>query len=119
MAIGEKIPHGFGIIENTGIDFVVDKILKICQEAEISAVIIGLPEEKNQDSEHLIKEIKNIGSQIKEKSKMTVIYEPEQYSSVEAERILKEHGQYDRSKKEKVDEMAAVLLLEQYLNQPI
>ena len=115
LAAGEKIPHGFGVIDNLGEYDVAKKLILICKETEAREVVLGLPENRDKQSQHNIGKIKNIGTSL-EKAGLKVNYEPEEFTSVEAERILKGKGRYDRNHKEKVDEMAAVLLLEQYLN---
>jgi putative Holliday junction resolvase len=117
LALGEVIPKGAGVIDGTKSRQVVfDQIAKICLDNEVTKIIIGLPFLGSGDEGSLVKETREFGQSLSKELFIPVDYEEEQYTSSEAERILSENNvKYDR-KEGKVDEMAAVLILEQYLN---
>lgn len=116
LALGEQYPKPFLVLENNSLDDTVIKISKICIENQVTKIIIGMPENRGHDSEYLISMIKKFASEISNKTDLKIIYEPEAYTSSEAESILKDHKKYDRDNKGAVDAMAATLLLEQYIN---
>ena len=117
LALGEVIPKGMGIIDGTkSRQYIVDEIAKICHENNVEKIIIGLPFLGSGDEGFLAADAKSFATDLISKVDLPVIFEEEQYTSSEAERILTEGGvKYDR-KDGKVDEMAAVLILEQYIN---
>lgn len=117
LALGEAIPRGIGFIDGTKPRLtIIDEISKICKENEVLKIIIGLPFLGSGDEGFLAAEARQFGSELADKTALPVLFEEEQYTSSEAERILSEGGvKYDR-KDGKVDEMAAILILEQYIN---
>jgi len=117
LALGEAIPRGIGFVDGTkSRHLILDEIAKICKEEEVSKIIIGLPFLGSGDEGFLATEARQFGVELTGKTMLPVLFEEEQYTSSEAERILSEGGvKYDR-KDGKVDEMAAILILEQYIN---
>ncbi len=116
LALGEQYPKPFLVLENNSLDDTVIKISKICIKNQVTKIIIGMPENRGHGSESLISMIKKFASEISNKTGLEIIYEPEAYTSTEAEEFLKDHKKYDRDNKGAVDAMAATLLLEQYIN---
>lgn len=116
LALGQKVPKPFLTIENLDQDKVIEQIKDICDQNEVKKIIIGLPEEIDQNSVDLKAEIKKFGANVKKLTGGEVIFEPEAYTSVEAEERLKQSNQYDRMDRGRVDRESAVLLLEQYIN---
>lgn len=116
LALGEKYPKPFLVLENNSLDETVIQISKICLENQVKKIVIGMPENRGQDSEDLISMIKKFAADLSSKTDLEIDYEPEAYTSAEAENVLKNHNKYDRNNKGAVDAMAATLLLEQYIN---
>lgn len=116
LALGQKLPKPLLTIENLNQNEVIGQIKNICDQNEVEKIIIGLPEEIDQNSADLKAEIKEFGAKVEKLTAKEVIFEPEAYTSVEAEERLKKSKHYDRMDKGKVDRESAVLLLEQYIN---
>jgi len=117
LAIGAVLPRGFGVLKvNNSSDEVLEAVSRICQENEVTDVVIGIPLRSQGEEGTIAGEIREFGSKVGKATNLPVHYEPEQFTSVEAERVLKsERGQI--KDKSKIDETAAVLLLEQFINQ--
>ena len=62
-------------------------------------------------------DIRRFAINIKSNLNIETEFEEESFTSSEAESILKDQGASIKESKSKVDELAAVLILEQYLNQ--
>lgn len=116
LALGISIPKPLLTIENSDQNKVIEQIKEICDQNEVEKIIIGLPEEIDQNSIDLKAEIREFGAKIEKLTTKEVIFEPEAYTSVEAEERLKESKKYDRNDKGVVDRESASLLLEQYIN---
>lgn len=116
LALGQKIPKPFLTIENSEQNKIIDQIKNICDTNEVERIVIGLPEEIDQNSVNLKAEIKLFGLKVEKITTKEVIFEPEAYTSVEAEERLRQSNQYDRMDKGRIDQESAVLLLEQYIN---
>lgn len=116
LATGEIIPKPYCVIENKGEpEDIASQISKISIEEKIEKVIIGLPQYDNGSESALANQIKGLGRLIADKTGVPVVYEIENFTSSEAERILKLRGVDFRRDKGKVDELAATLLLEQFI----
>lgn len=117
LALGEAIPRGIGFVDGTRpLESIIDEISETCKKNEVLKIVIGLPFLGSGDEGSLAVKAREFGNELSKKTNLPVIFEEEQYTSAEAERILTEGGvKYDR-KDGKVDEMAAILILEQYLN---
>lgn len=121
LAIGSKFPRGIGIL-NADRDrhLVLDDIADICHEEEIEKIIIGFPERHQGEAGTLANEIKHFSQAIHNKTNLPIIFEPEAFTSTEAEEFLKkyikEKGHVSARRDGKVDELAAILILEQYIN---
>lgn len=117
LAFGSIIPVGIGIIDATkSKSEIAREIKEICLEREVEKIVIGLPTLTSGDEGNLAKEVKEFASMLESELGLEVILEPEGFTSVEAEEILREQGKYYDKKSGKLDELAAVLILEQYIN---
>lgn len=114
MALGEVQPRGLGTLD-LGQDPVAltAKIAEICRKNDVSAIILGLPLRSRGEEGTLAPEIRRFAERLSRATGLPVLFEEEQFTSTEAEGYLKERG--EKFGKEKIDEIAAVLLLEQYL----
>jgi putative holliday junction resolvase len=86
----------------------IDEILEIIKKENISAVVIG--ESKNYFGEpnKIMGEIKKFKKELEEEAKLSVIFEPEFMTSVQAEKIT--------GKNEMVDASAAAIILQSFLD---
>lgn len=117
LALGEMLPYGAGMLEiSLGREVIFDKILKICQENEVEKIIIGIPKLASGDDGFLGIKIREFGQRLSEHTDLPVEYEEETLTSSEAERIFEDSGVKFDKESGKIDEMAAILILEQYLN---
>ena len=117
MAIGSRFPKGIGTINNPD-SFVIlgEQVKNICQEYEVEKIIIGYPVPSSGEVGELGNEIINLKNCLEEVTKLEVLLEQEAYTSVEAETELKERGINIRQNKGSVDELAAIKILEQYID---
>lgn len=117
LALGEKYPKPFLILENFGTENNAQAIKEICNRHEVKKIIIGMPEDRGADSQELIVQIHQLADDLSFNTSAEVLFEPEAYTSVEAEKYLKDHKKYDRNNKGMVDAISATILLEQYINE--
>ena len=117
LALGQLIPKGAGVLDGTkNIDDTILAIKEICKENEVSNIAIGLPRKPSGDLGEIAENIKMFAGKLEKSVGLPVHFEEEQLTSVEAEELIRESGKrYDR-KSGKTDEIAAILILEQYIN---
>lgn len=115
LALGEILPKGAGVLKADSPD-VFFEIKKICQENEVEKIVIGLPTFPSGDEGGLAGEVKAFADKLSKELNIETILEPEGFTSTEAEQILRNNNEKYDCKSGKIDEMAAVLILEQYIN---
>lgn len=114
LALGQMIPKGAGVIENKGsLSEIASLISEKIKEHQVSGIVIGIPIRSGGEEGELGEEIRELSDLIKKDTGFPVYLEEEQFTSSEASAIL--HDKKD-IKKGDIDEMAAVLILEQFLN---
>ena len=112
------IATGYKTINHRGKDMteIVDEIILIIKEKEISKIILGMPKRtdskigEKEEQTHLFAEI------LKDKSGLTPIFLDERYTTVIAHQYMNKLGTKPDKKKEIVDQIAAEILLQNYLD---
>ena len=99
-------------------DILLTELLKIIQEENIDAVVLGLP--KNMDNTLGFAAQRSLRfKDMLESKNIKVFLEDERLTTVEAINILKNNGVKNINKKGKTDMLSAVLILESYLKRSI
>ena len=88
---------------------------KLVSEERITQFVLGLPLHLSGDLSEKAKEVLQFGLFLTNITGIPVDYMDERYTSVEAERLLREAGLTDKKRKERRDKLAAQILLAAYL----
>lgn len=94
----------------------VQNLKELCAERSVSLVVIGLPLSANGSEGPGCARARRIAEAL-EADGVTVKLQDERWSSRDAEEILRETGKHRRSSREKVDAIAASLILSEYLRE--
>lgn len=114
LALGQVIPKGAGIIDGTlPQEVILNQIKSVCENNDVLGIVIGLPVRSQGEGGTLAGEIMQFGESVSEICRLPVYFEEEQFTSAEAERRL--GNKRDVRESGLLDEMAAVLILEQFL----
>lgn len=117
LAIGSQYPRGIGTLQISGsFDNAIEKIAVICKDNEVEKVIIGAPVKLSGQPGEITGEINLFARSLTKKTGLPVIFEEEGYTSTQAEEELRARGVEYHSDPGKIDELAAILILEQYIN---
>ncbi|TFD92369.1 MULTISPECIES: Holliday junction resolvase RuvX [Jeotgalibacillus] len=96
--------------------FGLKRIKELVQEHEISKIVIGLPKNMNNTLGPRAEASQKYGDMLKSRLDVDIIFWDERLSTMAAERVLLE-ADVSRSKRKKViDKMAAVMILQGYLD---
>ena len=93
------LPNGADLIE---------KIMEIIRKENIKSVVMGESKDFKGEANKIMVEIDKFKKEFESKSKLTVIFEPEFLTSVQAEQI--------QGKNEMQDASAAAIILQSYLD---
>lgn len=109
-----SIPSKGGSILSDSIEKLLELILKTVDEHQGSLIVIGIPFTLAGENSVQTKKVKELIVKLKEKTNLPVEEFDERLTSIEAKRIVKDIGGSTKNK-EKVNEIAARLILEGYL----
>lgn len=104
-------------IDETKFNFGMKAIKKLVREYDVDGFVLGLPKNMDGTSGASVARSKAYGERLEKKFGLPVHYSDERLTTKQADRILvQEAGVHDRVKrKEIIDQMAAVLILQNYL----
>ena len=95
---------------------VVENICNWIKERSVERVIVGLPLNLRGEKGHLALEVERFVAKLKRHVSVPVILWDERLTSVQSKRILHALHQKPSQKKERIDLIASVLLLQNYLD---
>jgi len=113
LAIGSEIPYELAILDNN--EDVYEKIVKLCQQEKIERIVIGMPIMDSGEEGNFGDRIEKFARKLKEVAKRPIYFEPENLTTQTALELLKEEGASPEEIEQKVDQLAARLILEQYI----
>ena len=96
-------------------NILIDKIKEIMKETKIDIVVIGYPKHLNGDKSEIAEKIDNVIPLI-ENLGIEVEKIDERFTTVMAHRTMKDMGIKQKDKKTHADRLAAMYILEDYLN---
>lgn len=92
------------------------EISKICSENDVSTIVIGLPKHMNGDEGVSAAGARKLGAAVADATSLPVDYIDERLTTVAADRVLTECEVKGPGKKDKVDSVAAAIILQNYLD---
>lgn len=106
----------FTVIFNTGFENVLKELKNIVKSQNVNKIIVGLPLNlKGEDTKKTI-EVREFTEKLQASIEVDIEFQDERYTSVDAEQSLKESGHSIMESRQKVDAVAASLILRSYLN---
>ncbi|MBQ9767063.1 MAG: Holliday junction resolvase RuvX [Lachnospiraceae bacterium] len=92
------------------------RIEELVQEYEVERIVVGLPKHLNNSIGERAKKAEEFAEALKRRTGLPVELQDERLTTVEAHRILDAGGAGLEKKKAVVDKLAAVLILQNYLD---
>jgi putative Holliday junction resolvase len=93
-----------------------EQVARLCQDEAVDRVVIGLPMNEDGSRSAQAEWVELEAEKIKEAVKLPIYFEDEVLTTVEARRQMTEAGLQPQEIDQRVDEQAAQLILQQYLN---
>ncbi|MBQ8980833.1 MAG: Holliday junction resolvase RuvX [Eubacterium sp.] len=106
----------YTVITETYLPKLVDKITEIVNNEKPSKIVIGLPRNMDGSYGYRCDECKALGDALYEKCDITVEYQDERLTTVMAHNVLSDNNVHGKKRKENVDAVSAVLILQSYLD---
>lgn len=97
--------------------FGFDRLEELINQYKVDKIVVGLPKNMNNTIGPRAEASLEYGKQLEELFHLPVEYQDERLTTVQAERMLIEQANTSRSKRKKViDKLAAVMILQNYLD---
>ncbi|MGR3765141.1 Holliday junction resolvase RuvX [Rossellomorea sp. NS-SX7] len=97
-------------------EFRIDRMKELAEEYEVETIIVGLPKNMNNSIGPRGEASKAYGDLIQRELSIPVKYWDERLSTMAAERVLLEADVSRKKRKKVIDKMAAVMILQGYLD---
>lgn len=94
----------------------VDEIIKIAEENKVCTIVIGLPRNMDGSFGYRCDECKSLGDALLERLSVKIEYEDERLTTVMAHNILSDNNVRGKKRKNTVDAVSAVMILQSYLD---
>ena len=108
--------QGLTTLKRNELEKDIDNLLKILQENEVSLIIIGFPKNMNGSLGPAAKKVKEFAEALYDASSIPFKYWDERLSTVSAQRVLLDADLSRRKRKKVIDKLAAVVILQNYLD---
>ena len=102
--------------EESKVRRILARIVKEVRECEIEAIVLGYPKNMNNSQGERVRKTEEFQESLKMRTGLEVILWDERLTTVAAERVLMECGVRRENRKEKVDQIAAAMILQGYLD---
>lgn len=94
---------------------VIPELIEIIKSNEITEIALGLPKNMNSSEGFAAERSKSFNNLLKKQIDVPITFIDERLSSVEAHNILMNLGKNNQKRKKVVDEIAATIILENFL----
>jgi putative holliday junction resolvase len=108
--------QGLPTLERTTVREDVARLVELTSDRSVSLFLIGEPLHMSGDKSRQAQYIRDFGERLTEKTGIPVQFWDERLTTVQAQRVLKESGISIEKRARAVDRLAAVILLESYLD---
>ena len=94
----------------------VAAVLDLARENRVQEIVVGLPLSLSGEMGPQAREVTGFAKSLSARAEVPVTTLDERYSTVEAERLLREAGQQPSRNRSEVDAMAAAIILQSFLD---
>lgn len=104
------------VIEQSYQPKLVDRIVQIVEENKIGKIVIGLPRNMDGSYGYRCDECRSLGDAIAQKIDVDIFYEDERLTTVMAHNVLSDNNVRGKKRKQTVDAVSAVMILQSFLD---
>lgn len=97
-------------------DSAINYTIELCNKEKVNTVVLGIPKHMNGDMGIRAEISKDFKAKIEEKTNIKVILKDERLTTIIADKAMLKGDLSRKKRKEKKDEMAAVIILQGYLD---
>lgn len=116
--MGQSLATPLKQLQRQGAFHEMRQIQKLAVEYGVRGLVVGLPVHMSGDEGEKAKEAREYGTRLSRELSLPVTYWDERYTSVIAEARLMQSSLSPKKQKERVDKVAATILLQNFLDAP-
>ena len=106
----------YTVINESYMPKLVDKIIDIIKAEKPEKIIIGLPRNMDGSYGYRCNECKALGAALEARVELPVCYQDERLTTVMAHNVLTENNVRGKKRKDTVDAVSAVMILQSYID---
>lgn len=97
-------------------DWAINRICELALEYQVSEIVMGLPRRTDGKSSPSEEGARALAATLEERLEKPVIFRDERFTTVLASRVLNEVDYKKKNKRKVIDQVAAEIILQDYLN---
>ena len=114
--IMEIIASAYEVYRRKNLDTDVKYISELVSKLDVGEIVIGLPLKLDGTEGQSVEMAREFGKMLSESTNVPIVYQDERLSTVSAQKMLIEAGMRREKRKDKVDSIAATIILQTYLD---
>ena len=104
------------VITERKAEILSEKIAALCAERKAERIVMGLPKNMDGSEGFKVEEVRQFAADLTAERQIPIVWVDERLTTVSAERALLEADVSRKNRKKVVDKMAAVIILQSYLD---
>lgn len=109
--------QGVTVIQrNQSIKKDLELIRQMVHTYEVNSIVLGLPKNMNGTEGPVAEKVRRFGALLEKELEIKIIYWDERLSTSSAQRVMIDADVSRKKRKEKIDQVAAVIILQNYLD---
>lgn len=114
--VGEFLASTVSVVKETYQPKLIEKLCEIASEKSAGLIVVGLPKNMDGTEGFRAEKCRQFAELLSEKSGLETVMIDERLTTVEAHKILNETNTRGKKRKEVVDAVSAVMILQDYLD---
>lgn len=114
--IMEIIASAYDVYRRKNLKLDIEYIAKLSKDLSVGEIVIGLPLKMDGSEGQSVEMAREFGEELSKVLDIPIHYQDERLSTVSAEKILIESGMRREKRKDKIDSIAATIILQTYLD---
>ena len=101
---------------DNNVDSIMEELISIIEKEKIDALVLGYPKNMNNTLGPRVKETEEFQEKLKQQCNLPIFLMDERLSTVAAEKVMLLNNTSRKKRKQKIDSVAATIILQSYLN---
>lgn len=108
--------QGVTVIKRRGLEKDLEKLQELCNHFRVGSIVLGLPLSMDGSRGKQVEKVEDFAALIEERLNIPVVFWDERLTTVAAEKTLLKANVSRKKRRRVIDKMAAILMLQGYLD---